>query len=279
MEAAVIDRLAGWFDKFGATVNAETDGEALLIPPAATLARAEAYAKTPRFHRHHYSTERMTDFVAYATNAAKAVGAPNHATAYVLPDGSGARAVFDHGDHTNPEWGHHQATLKLKHSPAWVAAFAMSSGTRTQQQVIDWLEDWAPNITAHAQDGTDIEPRRAISALRRVKLEAKASSTHAENDFARHKTSMESIEASGETESLPAYFVLHSSLYVCTVSHEIVLRLGVREDSGKPVLALRIVGMERLIQDTGEWLESELTTGLGSLLAGVYVGTLEIGKV
>lgn len=277
MEAAVIDKIGALTEKISATVNTETSGEALYLPPGSTLARAEQFAAQPRFHHHHYHTERVVDLVAYAKAAHKAT--PHVApTAYVQPDGSGAQAVFDHGDGGEPQWGHHTATLKLKPAPAWKAAQAMAMGGKTQQQVIDWLEDWAGAVTAHKQDGEEIEARRAITAMRRVKIEAKASTTSVEGDMARQRSAMESIEASGDTDTLPAYFLLHSPLYVGTAEHSIVIRLGVREDNGKPVLALRIVGTERLAEETSAWVEKQIAGHLGEVLAGVYVGTLEIGK-
>lgn len=279
MQADAIDKLAGWFEEFGDQVRTETDGEAILVPPGTKLERTELYAATPRFHRHHYTTERLADFINYATRIAVTPGLNEKSTAYVSPDGSGAHAIFDHGDNENPLWGHHRATLKLRPAPAWTTAIAMARSTHPQQQIIDWLEDWSTHITAHDQDGAQIDNRRAISALRRVKLEAKAAATHAVGDMARQKTSMESIEASGETDSLPAYFVLNTPLYVGTVSHPVVLRLGVREgDGGKPMLALRIVGMDQMIEATSAWVEGQLTTQLGDKLAGVYVGAIEIGK-
>ena len=115
--------------------------------------------------------------------------------------------------------------------------------------------------------------------MRRVKIEAKASSTSVEGDMGRQRSAMESIEASGDTDTLPAYFVLHSPLFVGTNLLEIVLRLGVREADGKPALALRIVGAERLAEETSAWVEKQLAEQLGQSLAGVYVGTLEIGKL
>lgn len=279
MEAALIDKLAGWFEKFGEHARIETDGAAILVPPGTSLARTEVYDAAPRFHRHHYTTERLTDFINYATSVVETPGVNETATAYVAPDGSGAHAVFDHGNKDNPAWGHHRATLKLRAAPAWTTATQMSRSTHPQQQIIDWLEDWSTHITTHDQDGTLIETRRAISALRRVKLEAKAAATHAVGDMARQKTSMESIEASGETENLPAYFVLNTPLYVGTVSHPVVLRLGVREgDGGKPMLALRIVGMEQLVEATSAWVEAQLIDKLGDKLSGVYVGAIEVGK-
>lgn len=277
MEAAVIDKIGALTEAVGKAVNAETSGEALYLPPGATLARAEQFASQPRFHRHHYQTERLADFVAYAKAACSATPHINP-TAYVQPDGSGAQVVFDHGHGDTPQWGHHQATLKLKPAPAWKAAQAIASTTRSQQQVIDWLEDWAGAVGAHAADGTDIEPRRAIAALRRVKIEAKASTVNVEGDMSRQRSALESIEASGDTDTLPAYFTLHSPLFVGTNPLEIVIRLGVRETDGKPALALRIVGAERLAEETSAWVEQQLTAHLGETLSGVYVGALEIGK-
>lgn len=277
MEAAIIDKIGALTSAIATTVNDGTSGEALYLPPGATLGRAEQFAASPRFHRHHYNTERLADFVAYAKASANAMSS-DHPTAYVQPDGSGAQAVFDHGDGDEPHWGHHQAILKLKPAPAWKSAQAMAAGTKSQQQVIDWLEDWAGNVIAHAQDGTNIEPHRAIAALRRVKLEAKATITNIEGDMSRQRSALESIEANGDSDTLPAYFILISPLYVGTIKHDIVIRLGVREGDGKPALALRIVGVDRLAEETSAWVEQQLSEQLGDALAGVYVGTLEIGK-
>jgi uncharacterized protein YfdQ (DUF2303 family) len=277
MEAAVIDKIGAMTEKAVYNATVLTKDQAIYLPPGATLDRAEKFAACPRFHRHHYQTERLADFVAYCKAAALPMSA-DHPTAYVKPDGSGATAVFDHGDSDEPQWGHHHATLKLKPAPAWQAAQMIASGTKTQQQVIDWLEDWAGSISAHLQDGAEIEANRAITAMRRVKIEAKASSTSVEGNMARQRSALESIEASGDTDTLPAYFVLHSPLFVGTCMLQIVIRLGVREADGKPALALRIVGAERLAEETSAWVETQLAEQLGESLAGVYVGTLEIGK-
>lgn len=276
MEAAVFDKIAALTGEVSMRIATETNGEALYLPPGSTLQRAEQFAEQPRFHRHHYSTERLDDFVAYALHAEH--HADSNPAAYVKPDGSAATVVFDHGSFGTPMWGHHTATLKLKPATAWQAAQMMAASTRTQQQVIDWLEDWATHITAHAQDGADIDNRRAITALRRVKIEARGAVVNVEGDMSRQRSAMESIEASGDTDTLPAYFVLHSPLFVGTNPLDIVIRLGVRESDGKPALALRIVGAERLAEDTSAWVEQHLQAELGKHMAGVYVGTLEIGK-
>lgn len=278
MDAATIDKIVSLSDEVAQRIGLETQGQALYIPPGATLDRAEKFADQPRFHRHTYTTERLPDFIAYARASAEKIGKDLNPTAYVHPAGSNARVVFDHGDTTAPQWGHHRAELNLRAAPAWTAADAMTKGVRTQLQVIDWLEDWPEHITAHAQDGAEIEQRRAITALRRVKLEAKASVINEEGDFASNRTALESIEARGETEALPAYFVLHSPLYVGTNPLEIVIRLGVRENDGKPGIALRVVGRERLQEDTSAWVEQTLRDNLGTALAGVYVGEPSIGK-
>lgn len=278
MEVAAINRIEALTADMAINVKEQTNAAAIYLPPGSTLHRAEDFAAQPRFHRHHYQTERLADFVAYTKAAAQQSGEGKQPTAYVQPNGSGAQAVFDHGDATEPQWGHHTATLKLKPAPAWQAAQLMACATRSQQQVIDWLEDWAGAISAHLTDGTEIEARRAITAMRRVKLEAKASATHVEGDMARNRTTLESIEASGDTDTLPAYFVLHSPLFVGTCLMQIVIRLGVREVDGKPALALRIVGAERLAEETSAWVEKQFVDELGEALAGVYVGTLEVGK-
>ena len=275
MEAAVIDKISALNESIAGHVADETTGQALYLPPGATLAAAEKFALAPRFHRHHYETERLPDFVAYVTNNAL-LAAMHVPTVYVRANGSGARALFDHGEPTAPQWGHHDALLNLREATAWAAAQRMASGVHDQRRVIDCLEDWPTHITAHQGNGDDIPHAKAIATLRRVSLEAKASSTTEENDMARQRTTLESIEARGADDTLPAYFVVHSPIYVGTCTLDIVLRLSVRAAEKAPALALRIVGQESLAEETAQWVEATLREQLAGKVAGVYVGDLTI---
>lgn len=278
MEALTLDKLGAMNQAIAEMVASATNGNAVMVPIAAAIEATEKFAAAPRFHRHAFSTERLADFVAYVADNAKCLPDGLNPTAYVKPDGKGAFAVLDHGFPSSAQWGHHSAELKLREAPAWIAAQSICQGTRSQQHVIDWLEDWDGSISACAQDGTAIEFRRAITALRRIKLEAKAQVVKVEGDFNRAQSSLESIDASGDGEALPAYFVLHSPLYVGTLTHDIVLRLGVRENDGKPVLALRVVGREVLQERTAAWLEEQLQQMEDADKVSVYVGELKLGK-
>lgn len=278
MEALTLDKIGALNEAIADMVRTETKGHAIMVPAAAAIESTEKFSEVPRFHRHAFSTERLTDFVAYVADNTKNLPENVNPTAYVKPDGKGAFAVLDHGNPGLPLWGHHSAELKLREAPAWIAAQAISQGIRPQQLVIDWLEDWDGSISACAQDGSAIEFRRAITALRRIKLEAKAQVVKVEGDFNRAQSSLESIDASGDGEALPAYFVLHSPLYVGTLTHDIVLRLGVRENDGKPALALRIVGREVLQERTAAWLEEQIQQMENAEKVSVYVGELKLGK-
>lgn len=277
MEAAVIDKISALNESIAGHIADETTGQALYLPPGATLATAEKFALAPRFHRHHYETERLGDFIEYTRQAA-ALATGGEPTVYVRAAGNGARALFDHGSPDTPAWGHHDAVLSLRETPAWAAAQKMARGINDQRAVIDWLEDWPSHLTAHSPDGEDIPLARAISTLRRVSLEAKASATTEEGDFARQRTEMERIEARGADEAMPAYFVLHSPIYVGTNTLDIVLRLSVRATDKSPGLALRVVGQETLAEATAIWVEDTLRAAFDGTVAGVYVGDLTVNQ-
>lgn len=276
MEAEAIDRISALSDNIAGLVNEQTGARALYLPPGAKLESTERFAEKPNHQRHHYTTGRIDDFVAYVEQAAANSVPDASPTVYIRDNGGGALAVIDHGTASAPQWGLHTATLTLQMEPAWTAAQAMTTGTYSQTQMIEWLEDWATHITAHAQDGAEIAHSKAVSALRRVKLEAKVSSINEEGDFARNRTALESIEASGDTDALPAYCVLHSPIYIGTIEQHAVLRISVREKDGKPGLALRIVGHENMIDVTRTWVEKTLREKLGASVSGVFVGDLSI---
>lgn len=278
MEAAVIDKLSALFEGVAQQTAIASDGFAISLPAGVQVVRTEQFADRPRFHRHHFKTERLSDFIRYATDNASAAELDDQPATYITPDGQGVVTLFDHGGSDNPRWGHHRAELKLKQTPAWIAAQAMASGVKKQTDVIEWIEDWLLNITAHEQNGGVIAQSKAIAALRRVKLEARGDVVSVEGDFARSQSTLASIEAKGDVEALPAYFIVHTPLYIDTVESEIVMRLGVRELDGKPVLALRIVGRDTLIKTTTDWLEKTIAEAFADNPMTVYVGSISVNK-
>jgi len=276
MDAEALKFIAALTAGAAQTVNDKTGGIATVLPDSTSLASLEEFADSPRFLRQEYTTERPYDFIKYLiAHASK----ENHSALYIHPLGAAAMAIIDHGDTPNPQWAHHRAVLALRLTPAYLAAKNICKGAHAQQTLIDFLQDWPTHITAHAEDGKEIELRQAIAAVRRVKISARAESTTGIGNMNQNRTAMESIEASSEAGSLPAYFVMRTPLYVSTEDVDIVLHLSVRAEEGKPpLLALRIVGEETLAENCAYELEKRLIAALKDSLKNIFVGTVERAK-
>lgn len=275
IDASAIEKLAGWQTDIAKTIKDQTAGRALFVPPGVQLDDAEKFMPAPFQHRHTFRTSRLDDLIAYATSQSADYSEECAPTAYVNRDGKGAAIIFDHGTQIMPLWGHHRAYLTLESTQAWTALIAMCGQSHPQLNIIQWLEDWGDLIAPHIEDAP-ISLQRAIHVLRRIKLEAKANQITAEGDFSSSKSTMENIEASGDTDALPTHFILSTPVYDGTPEQKIIVKLYIKSAAGTPVLGMRIVGKETLLNNLAKWVEDQIKTRLKDRVTAVYTGEIHL---
>ncbi|WP_241001237.1 DUF2303 family protein, partial [Pseudomonas viridiflava] len=91
----------------------------------------------------------------------------------------------------------------MKKTAAFVALERAAGSKHTQKELSDFIEDWAPNLQALTQDGTEIELRRAAGAIRSITIEQARKSEHVVGDMSASRSAMEQIEAKS-ADGLPA---------------------------------------------------------------------------
>ncbi|EFA1376509.1 DUF2303 family protein, partial [Escherichia coli] len=111
-----------------------------------------------------------------------------------------------------------------------------------QKSLAEWLEDWADFLTAYDSDGNVLDIKQAISAVRRLTIDAKRSAEYEEQNFSGSRSVMESVEAKSK-EIMPATFRFECIPYEGLGNREFTLRLSILT-SEQPVLVLRIVRVE-----------------------------------
>lgn len=251
---------------------AEVDVPAAVVPGGSTVESLERLMNNPSRMQQRFKTTRISDFVDYVQ--------ANHTattTAYVSPDGSGAKALIDHGTEDAPEWGDHKATLSLEKAPAFAAVERAASGrTLDQQDVIDLLEDWGPGGSlAPMRDGEDMDLAKALSAIRKVTISAKHESTHEHNDFAQSRSAMDQIEAQGRDVPMPGQLKLNSPVYVGMQTRTVIVRVSLMTSGEKPGFRLRILREQELLEDVSHELVERLQNSLEDHCRQVLVGDVE----
>lgn len=229
---------------------------AVLAPGGAQVIDLEEFQERPARLRQTFRTERINDFVTYIL----AADGDRHPTVYVSPSGDKATAIIDHGTDEAPEWGHHRAELALVKTREYQALESLCAHPRSQQDLIDYLEDWARDgLVECLVDGEPVGASAAIAAVRRVDLKATEQATHVQDNFSASRTAIEQIEARGATGSLPGHIKLMAPMYVGTGQRDIYARIGVRAGKdGQPAFGIRIMQLDTLVEAVAREVEQTL---------------------
>lgn len=266
MESAAIKRIEE-LAASSQSVNPNTSVVAVL-PGDAKLASLEPFMNAPLRMRQSFATARIPDFVSYVK------GSKTETTAvYVSPDGSVAKAIIDHGTQSSPDWGSHTGTLGLEKTRAYAALETLCAKSRSQQDLIDYLEDWAKDgVVECLANGDTVAASLAIAAVRKVEIKESSSATHEQGDFKVSRSAIEEMDVRGATEKMPTHIVLMSPIYVGTQQRDIYCRIGITGDEGKPQFRLRIMKLESIHEEVAKEVETDLRAALDGI--DVFVGSV-----
>lgn len=191
-----------------------------------------------------YNTESIEDFVKYTTDRkvpttqGYITATNNHLCAFAYfnlreEDASSldGHIVAGHGDD--------RAVLALEQTPAFAALTSTDNAKLNQRDIVNFIEDWQDFITSLDAEGNAIEIRKALNALRNVKLEQVSGLASQISDTGYEKTEHEKLEMKGATDSLPVSFVFSGELYAGLAVREIPLRFIIGGD-GTLAFTLRI---------------------------------------
>lgn len=239
--------------------GAELDVAAL--PNDTKVLELEQYRPLRSRFRGEFLTRRIDDFVSYTIAKADA-----GAECFVWADDMTAKAVLNLGDLNEPGHADNTATIKLKTTAAFDAINRMDGNTRTQQQLAEWLEDWRDNIQGLTSDEQQLTPSKVIAAIRRITIKANSSSDHTEGQLSASRSAMEQVEASSNSEPLPSFIMFSCEPYTGLAERTFILRLSLRFDEEKPLLALRIIRPEQHEEEMAEEFATLLQEQFGDKL-------------
>lgn len=215
----------------------------------------EPYAPGRFRFRGSMKTASIADFIAYVKQR-KGEG-------YIDGDSLTAKVYFNLGDSENPGHADWHASLALKPTAAYVALQNVDGKKLGQQDAVDFLEDWMPNILGIGQEGESLAVPRCIGILRKISIEAKSKVETEQSNFKGAQSAFESIEATSEN-GLPEGFTFSCTPYLGLPERTFMLRLSVLTESATktPRLVLRLVKLEAekeaIVQDFKELLIREV---------------------
>jgi uncharacterized protein YfdQ (DUF2303 family) len=221
------------------------------------LHNLEPYMSGRARFRGAFTTNMSSEFVSYFTQ-----NHDEHTRIFINEDKLSAVAIFNIGDAEHPGHCDHVARLTLKKTREFQAIIGLDSRIDlSQREMADWIEDWRDHITAHDNNGEEIELKRVIAAIRNVEINASLTSEHSDGDFSAKKSTLEKIEAKSR-HGLPNTILFHCHPYQELNTRDIPVRLRVATSNDAPRLSARIIGIEALMVS----LQREFVSHLINLL-------------
>jgi len=219
-------------------VPLDTHVPAILVPKGYELVETEHLSARPSRFRGAFEPPRIDAFVHYVKNH-NLIG---ESAGFACDDAGTltAKVIFDLGITGIPGHGNHIALLEPNRTAPFKAVHKIIDRKLTQQELSEWLEDWAPNIKTIDRDGEAIPLPAAIDAIRRMRIETKGHRESEFGDFNTKKSALEEIEAKSAGR-LPGFVHFTCQPYDALDTITIRLRLSVLTGDDEPQFRLRWV--------------------------------------
>jgi uncharacterized protein YfdQ (DUF2303 family) len=246
----------------------------LAIPKDWSLQNLDHLFNGPLHFKYTFSTHLPADFCRYIA----AMGGMGSGHLVIDVDDMESRLVFDQGTPDQPGHGLHKAELRLRPTAAYHAMPAHPTSF-TQRELADWLEDWAPHLTAYDSDGEELPIRQVVAAVRSIDIEAMSKQSSHVQDLGEQQTLMTSVEAKSK-HVLPSGLKMTLVPYYGLPESDVYLRLGLRTGTSTPTLTLAPCQLEALRESWGQQLHTVLVDHLNTELPDatgalqVFIGSL-----
>ena len=236
------------------------------VPKGVTLQNVEAQMDGRTRFRGNLTTSSIPDFVSY-------VKARERGQGFIDNDKLGATVFFNLGDDDDPGHADHTARLNLQATPAYLAM--LGGEVYSQRDALDFIEDWSHVIVALREDDEspphEIPLARAIAAIRKVKIEAKATTETTEGNFQQSRSVLESVAASSD-EGLPDVLSFKTVPYLGLNERTFHMRVSVSTAGREPSLRFRIIGLEQEQEEIAQEFKALLLREIGDA-ATMTIGT------
>lgn len=242
MEQATVQKIADLAIAAQGAMPIQVDGNASIavIPESFKVINTEKFNPLRDRFRGAFSTVSISSFVEYVQNRKIA-----DVKAFVSTQrGLDAQAVFNLGDENAPGHADDTALLSLEKKPEFKALEKIDGDRFNQQELIDWLDDWADFLTARNAEGEQIPHEKALRALRRVKINRSHEADSNVQDLGYNASVTEQAEATGVDENLPNHLTLATESYKGLSVENLKISLRISFKEANPTFVLRFVGKD-----------------------------------
>jgi uncharacterized protein YfdQ (DUF2303 family) len=247
----------------------KTHGPSIALPSNFEVVDLEQYAATRNRFRGTMKTDSVSDFVSYLSDYDDDSAASE---TFISTCEMSATCIHNIGSHESPGHCDHKSILKLQKTAGYSALLNISSHKRDQQDLSDYLEDWATIISCANSDGEKISHSIAVNAVRTITIARAREISSNIGNFESSASAIEKVEAKNKN-NLPAFITLTLKPYADLQERSITLRCSILTGSDKPVFTLRIVKQEELDEQLVNEFKQLIQNKVKPLNTSVFIGS------
>ena len=235
------------------------DGSIITINQATRIIDLDAYADGKRRKTGVFTTCSVADFVRFI----KDESTPEHCKIFVDDEAMKAKAFLNYGQ-DGFEQGKldYTASIELRKTPVFDKLVQLHHNTISQQQLIDFLTDYAPLLHPINAQEDDISIGNAINSLRQVTIDETKNSTNEVQNFGETRSTFEKVQARAANDTMPVMFHISDACYQSLSKTDITMRLVIHAKDGKPYFKLMINAIDLLQLERAETFVGLINDGL-----------------
>ncbi|EAY4770991.1 DUF2303 family protein [Salmonella enterica] len=234
-----------------------TDCPAVLVPSGVKTYDLERLMANRYRFRGDMNTTCIEDFVQYSKGYAG-----EGVRCFIDADEMSATTVFNIGTLDKPGHADNRAHLQLKKTSPFRSLLEVNGTKYRQKSMAEWLEDWIDFLTAYDAEGQAMNIKQAVSAVRKITIEATRNADYEDQDMSAKRSVMESVEAKSK-DVMPSYFEFECIPYEGLTNRKFRLRFSILT-SDEPILVVRIIQLETA--------EESMAKEFRNLLVGKFDG-------
>lgn len=241
------------------------------LPKDYELHNLEKYLEGRRRQRGTMTTAVVGDFASFARTQADDGAA-------VFVDGKAMQATAILNLRTidgTPGHCDYQAKLIMQMTAPYRALKAHQGDPLKQRTLAEFLEDQLPHVNCYGADGTFIDTKHAIAAVRRITIESLAKVGSEVQSLSAERTSLESVKATSP-DPIPAFIDFGCEPFFGLKPRIFRMRLGINTGDREPTLKLHLVNGEKHEDDMAQELVGLVQAAIGDAMP-VMVGSFSAG--
>lgn len=214
------------------------------VPEGINIESLESHMPNRLRFRGRMQTTLLSEFVQYVAGRKHA----GDMHCFVNADEMEATNIFNFGNEDAAGHCDDTASVKLDKTAEYKALLQFNGSKMAQRDFAEFLEDWAHLITCKSEDGEDVSLAKAISAIRRITINAGVKTESEQRNFSSERSALESISINNEN-SLPAEIHFRCAPYTGLPETTFELRVAALTSKDQPLLIARIKRHELLQQE------------------------------